>query len=119
MPRDYRVSLDDILEAVERIEAYTDGMEKEQFQADSKTVDAVVRNLEIIGEASKNIPPQVRALSQSVPWSKIAGLRDILIHAYFNVDIDIVWDVVRNKLADLKAAATALLAEDDTNEPAS
>jgi uncharacterized protein with HEPN domain len=116
MPRDYRVSLDDILEAVERIEAYTAGMEKEQFQADSKTVDAVVRNLEIIGEAAKNIPPQIRALSPDVPWSKLAGMRDVLIHAYFNIDVEIVWDVVQSKLTELKANAATLLAEDDVDE---
>jgi uncharacterized protein with HEPN domain len=116
MPRDYKVSLDDVLEAVERIESYTSGMDKAQFQADRKTIDAVVRNLEIIGEAVKNVPPEVRALSPSVPWSKIAGMRDILIHVYFNIDTDIVWDVVQTKLADLKATAESLLAEDGAEE---
>ena len=68
MPRDYKVSLDDVLEAVERIESYTAGMDKAEFQVDRKTIDAVVRNLEIIGEAVKNVPPDVRASSPSVPW---------------------------------------------------
>jgi uncharacterized protein with HEPN domain len=112
MPRDYKVSLDDVLEAIERIAAYTAGMDQDQFRTDSKTVDAVVRNLEIIGEAVKNIPPEIRALYPDLPWSKMAGMRDILIHAYFNVDIEIVWDVVQNKLAELKATVRALLAED-------
>jgi uncharacterized protein with HEPN domain len=116
MPRDYKISLDDILEAVDRIETYTAGMDKVQFQTDRKTVDAVIRNLEIIGEAVKNIPPEVRALSPIVPWSKIAGMRDILIHVYFNIDTDIVWDVVQTKLADLKATAETLLAGDGADE---
>jgi len=116
MPRDYRVSLDDILEAIERIRDYTGGMDLERFQADRKTVDAVVRNLEILGEAAKNVPPQVRALTPHVPWPKIAGMRDILIHAYFIVDCAIIWDVVENKLPDLKAAAACLLAEDSADE---
>ena len=84
MPRDYKISLDDILEAIDRIETYTAGMDT-LSQADRKTVDAVVRNLEIIGEAVKNRPPEIRALALDVPWPKIAGMHDILIHAYFNV----------------------------------
>jgi uncharacterized protein with HEPN domain len=73
-------------------------------------------NLEIIGEAVKNVPLEVRALSPNIPWSKIAGMRDILIHVYFNIDVEIVWDVVQDKLTDLKATAKTLLAEDGTDE---
>ncbi len=80
MPRDYKVSLDDILEAVRRIVIYTSGMERAQFQGDLKTVDAVVRNLEIIGEAAKNIPPEVRAMAPVVPRSKIAACHDSTCH---------------------------------------
>ncbi|MGP0062833.1 MAG: DUF86 domain-containing protein [Isosphaeraceae bacterium] len=116
MPRDYKTSLDDILEAVDRIETYTAGMDKAQFQADRKTIDAVIRNLEIIGEAVKNVPPEVRASSPLVPWAKIAGMRDILIHVYFNIDTDIVWEVVQNRLTDLKATAEILLAGEGEDE---
>jgi len=80
MQRDYRVSLDDILEAVGRILLYTSGMERAQFQGDLKAVDAVARNLEIIGEAAKNIPPEVRAMAPVVPWSKLAACHDPTCH---------------------------------------
>jgi uncharacterized protein with HEPN domain len=101
MPRDYKLSLDDILEAIDRIESYISNMDKAHFLAHRKTTDAVIRNLENIGEAVKNIRAEVRVASSHVSWSKIAGMRDILIHAYFNIDAEIVWDVVQNKLTDL------------------
>ena len=94
MPRDYRVYLDDILEAVSRIQSYTSGLTHTQFSADLKTLDAVVRNLEIIGEAIKKIPDEVRTKYPDVEWKKIAGLRDILI---LGIDTEIIWDVTRNK----------------------
>ena len=111
MPRDYRVSLQDILEAANWINEYVRGISFEQFRADRKTVNAVVRNLEIIGEAAKNIPEPLRAKSPQIPWPRIAGLRDLLIHAYFGVDLDIIWDVVQNKLPALKAQVSELIAD--------
>ena len=64
--------------------------------------DAVIRNLEIIGEATKKLPPDLRDRRPGVPWSRIAGMRDVLIHDYFEVDLQIVWDVVKNRLPELK-----------------
>jgi uncharacterized protein with HEPN domain len=116
MPRDYKVSLDDILEAVERIQTYTVGMDREQFQSDRKTIDAVVRNLEVIGEAAKNVPPDVRAASPGVAWTKMAGMRDFLIHVYFGVDTEIVWDVVQTKLPELKASVEKLLSAEEERD---
>jgi len=84
----------------------------ESFGQDQKTIDAVVRNLEIIGEAVKQLPPEVRAKAPDVEWPKIAGLRDVLIHAYFGVDLDIVWEIVTSKLAPLAESVKALLGED-------
>lgn len=98
MPRDYRVYLEDILEAIQKIHKYTRGLSLETFSGDSKTQDAVVRNLEVIGEAIKKVPDEVRSGYPHVDWKKIAGLRDILIHEYFGIDVEIVWDIVQNKV---------------------
>ena len=80
MPRDYKVCLEDILEAIKRIRDYTPNFSLASFSSDFKTFDAVVRNLEVIGEAAKGIPDGVRAQSPGIEWKRITGLRDILIH---------------------------------------
>lgn len=85
------------------------GYTRKTFGDDEKTIDAVVRNLEIIGEAVKQLHASVREQAPEVAWAKIAGLRDVLIHAYFGVDLDIVWDVATNKLPDLARRVGALL----------
>lgn len=103
MPRDYRVYADDILEAIEKIKRFTSGIDAEAFRRDEKTFDAVIRNLEVIGEAIKKIPDEVRAKHPAIEWKKIAGLRDMLVHEYFGIDADIVWDIVQHKLTPLEA----------------
>lgn len=102
MPRDFKIYLDDILESIEKINNYTSGMALEDFKYDPKTFDAVARNLEILGEAAKNIPPEIKSQYQDVEWKKITGLRDVLIHDYFGINAKIVWDVVQNRLPILK-----------------
>lgn len=111
MPRDYRVFLEDVIEAIRNIRSYTDGLSLQAFAADAKTFDAVVRNLEIVGEAAKQIPEDIRALSPEVEWRRFARLRDILIHHYFGVDRQIVWDIIQNKLGPLEQATERLLKE--------
>jgi len=90
------------MEAINRIESYLQDTTHAQFEIDRMRFDAVVRNLEIIGEAVKRVPDSIRENYPSVAWRKIAGLRDRLIHAYFNIEIDIIWDVVQSELPILK-----------------
>ncbi len=86
-------------------------MSKEAFSEDAKTLDAVVRNLEVIGEAIKKVPEKIRAKHPDVEWKKIAGLRDILIHEYFGIDVEVIWDIVQNKLPILEEKVSRMLAE--------
>lgn len=101
MPRSTEIYIADILEAANKIIDYTKKLTKDDFLEDGKTCDAVVRNLEIIGEAAKKIPIKARTSYPKVEWQKVAGLRDILIHEYFGVDTEIVWDIVKNKVPKL------------------
>ena len=102
MPRDFEVYLEDIRLAIGKIQSYTVGLTRDAFDQDDRTIDAVIRNLQIIGEAAKMVPESVRANYPAVAWKKIAGLRDILAHQYFEVDLDIIWDVLQNKLLELE-----------------
>jgi len=92
------VYLADIREAIRRIGEYVVGTPYEQFRKDIRTQDAVMRNLEIIGEATKNISAQFRKQHSTIPWKQMAGLRDRLIHHYFGVNLDIVWGVITEEL---------------------
>lgn len=93
----------DIKEAVKRIEDYVDGLTFDTFLKDVKTQDAVVRNLEIVGEAAKGVSCELMDKYNKIPWKKLAGMRDRLIHHYFGVNFDIVWEIAREDLPDLVA----------------
>lgn len=105
--RDHRLFIQDILLAIERIESFVAGMDYESFVADDKTLSAVVRKLEIIGEAVKQLPESFTSIYPVIPWKQIAGMRDKLIHFYFGVDPLLVWQTVRNRLPELKAVLLA------------
>jgi len=109
MPRDYKQQLDDILQAIAFIREYVKDMDCKAFEADRKTQDAVIRNLEIIGEAARIIPDDVRDKAAEIEWYKIIALRNILIHEYFGVNLKIVWDVIQNKLDAVEHTCRGLL----------
>jgi uncharacterized protein with HEPN domain len=102
--RDLRLYVEDIWESIAAIEEYTRGVSKAEFEDDHQLQDAVARRLETIGEAVKHLPDDFRLRYPEVPWKQIAGLRDVLIHEYFNVRIMRVWYVVANNLQALKQA---------------
>lgn len=109
MPRDPRLYLDDILDAIYQVREYTASMDYEAFSRDRKTQDAVVRNLEIIGEAAGRLPEKMKNAAGEIEWRKIAGLRNILAHEYFGVSLPVIWDVVQNKLEPLESSCRRLL----------
>jgi len=107
--RDYKLYLDDTLLAIKKIEKYTKNLSLKKLKENTLIVDAVVRNLEIVGEAVKNIPPRLKEKHPDIEWKKISGLRDVLAHEYFGIDLEILWDIIKNKLPDLKIEISRLL----------
>ena len=100
--------LRDIQAAAQRIAAYTAGMTYDAFLGDTKTQDAVVRNLEIIGEATKNLSVELRAKYPDLPWKGMVGVRDRLIHDYFGVNLDIVWQIITAELPEVAVKVEAM-----------
>ncbi len=109
--KDFRLYVQDILEAIGRIEQYLEGLTFEQFSKDIKTTDAVIRNFAIIGKAAKNIPVNVKREHPEIAWKRVAGMRDKLIHEYFGVDLQIIWDTSKIDLATSKPLLEQLLKE--------
>jgi uncharacterized protein with HEPN domain len=109
--RPARLLAEDILEAVERIRTYTAGLNRTQFVGDQLRIDAVVRNLEIIGEAANRLPEDARARCPQIEWPKIVGLRNRIVHDYFGVDVDIIWQILQVDLEPLRNAVLGLVAE--------
>ena len=99
--REVRAFLHDMFEATRRILAYTEGLDYTSFRQDFKTQDAVLRNLEILGEAAKQIPAEMLTQYPNLPWREMAGTRDRLIHHYFGVNLDVVWGIVEMELPNV------------------
>ncbi|MDD5691994.1 MAG: DUF86 domain-containing protein [Candidatus Omnitrophica bacterium] len=107
--RDYRLYLEDILEAVKHIERYTKGISATKLKKNKLVIDAVIRNLEIIGEAAKHLPVPIKKKYPHIEWKKISGLRDILAHEYFGVDKDVLLDIIANKVPELKKEISGII----------
>jgi uncharacterized protein with HEPN domain len=108
--RDYSLYLKDILAAIDSIEQFAAGMSFETFCADDKTVSAVIRKLEVIGEAAKQVPDAVRQEHPNIPWKEMSGMRDKLIHFYFGVDHQLVWSTIKERLPKIKPEIQAMFA---------
>ena len=100
--RNCQMYFDDILTSIERIFEYTQGLDFAGFKRDYKTVDAVIRNFEILGEAAKNIPDSIKERYPDVPWDEMYYLRNRISHAYFGIDYEIIWDIITNYLFENK-----------------
>lgn len=102
MNKDDRVYIDHILKSIDLLQDYISDKNQESFSFDNRTQDAVVRQLEIIGEATKRVSMEFRNKNPQIPWSEMAGMRDILIHDYIDVDLDIVWKTAFESIGELK-----------------
>lgn len=103
MSRDSTLLIDDMITACEKIGRYVAGRPRSAFESDEQAFDAVLKNLEVIGEAAKRLPADVKDSCPGIAWRDIAGLRDIIVHEYFGLDLDIVWDVIDSRVPSLLA----------------
>ena len=100
-PRDWRQRIEDIVEALERIRTYTEGTTFDSFASDQRTVDAVIRNIILIGEAARHVPDNVQGRYPHIPWADMRAMRNLVAHQYFAVDLAIVWDTIHQDIAAL------------------
>ena len=110
-PRNWKFRLEDILESLDLISEYTEGLDYNSWANDRKTIDAVIRNIEIIGEAATHIPEDVQEKYNDIPWYQMKGMRNILIHEYFGVDEDVLWKTIKEDLPVLKTKIHKMINE--------
>lgn len=109
-PRNWVIRVQDILDAIGKIHKYTSGMTEDQFAADDKTIDAVIRNFSIIGEAANMIPEDIQNKSTAIPWSEMIGMRNVVVHGYHKVSVSVVWTSIKNDLPSIEPSLKTLLA---------
>ena len=114
--RDYILFLEDILSAIEKIEMYTRELSFEKFCENNMAVDAVIRNFEIIGEATKNVPKRIKEKYSDVEWREAIGFRNVLTHDYFGIDLESVWDTLKNNIPVLKRHIGEVLKSEQQSE---
>ena len=112
MSRSLRLYFEDILRSCNKILRYVQGLNYEEFINDELRLDAVLRNLQIMGEAAKQVPQKIRDIYPAVEWRKIAGLRDILAHAYFSLELETIWDIIQNKVPHLRTQIQEILEQE-------
>ncbi|CAD7848663.1 MAG: Protein of unknown function DUF86, BT0167 group [Olavius algarvensis Delta 4 endosymbiont] len=100
--RSWEFRIDDIIEAINKIERYIYGLDFEKWQKDEKTIDAVIRNIEVIGEAASHLPAEIQEQYKEIPWGMMKGIRNVLAHEYFGIDLKITWKTVKEDLPSLK-----------------
>jgi len=110
-PRDWKFRLEDMVESIDLIEEYVKNMDRNSWSQDRKTIDAVIRNLEVIGEAVKHLPAELQERYPDIPWFHIQGMRNLLIHEYFGVDTDILWQTIEKDLPSLKSRILEIIAD--------
>ncbi|MBU1566219.1 MAG: DUF86 domain-containing protein [Proteobacteria bacterium] len=108
-PRNWKYRLEDIDEAIDLIFRYTEDLNYNSWKKDRKTIDAVIRNLEIIGEAATHIPSEITEKHADIPWAQMKGIRNVLVHEYFGVDAEVLWRTITEDLPSLKNQIQQLL----------
>ena len=114
--RDYILFIEDIVICIEKIERYTSNVSFEEFCGNDMAIDAVIRNFEIIGEAVKRVPKEIKQKYADVEWKEAAGFRDVLIHNYFGIDIEAVWDTLRNNIPSFKKEIVKVLKSEKASD---